>query len=110
LLKRLCEGFRVDARHRDIGTKPIDEQRAEGEPDPLLEVLGLGEGRKIEIGSKLLGCRCHKEFSASSRAPCATRKRGGWPTDLSALNWTWRAVCLACPAPLRLGRICRHPR
>jgi len=67
LLEGLREGLRVDAGHRDVGAEAVDEQRAEREPDALLQVLGLGEGGKVEIGSKLFGCRCHMEFSASSR-------------------------------------------
>jgi hypothetical protein len=46
LLERLREGVGIDARHRDIGAEAIDEQRAEREPDALLEILGLGEGRE----------------------------------------------------------------
>ena len=39
----LLPGGRVDAGQRDVGAEPIDQQRAEREPDALLELLGLGE-------------------------------------------------------------------
>src|SRR5262249_41711647 len=55
----LVPGRRIDAGQRDIGAEPIDQQRAEREPDPLLEFLGLGERREIEVGGKLFCCRDH---------------------------------------------------
>ena len=57
VLKICSPGGRVDAGQRDIGAEPIDEQRAEREPDALLELLGLGEGAEVEIGCQLFGCR-----------------------------------------------------
>ncbi len=45
--------LRVDAGDRDIGAEPVDQQRAEREPDALLELVGLGEGREVEIGDEL---------------------------------------------------------
>ena len=59
LLEDLGEGGRIDAGHRDVGAEAIDDQRAQGEPDALLELVGLGEGAEIDIGGKLFGCRCH---------------------------------------------------
>ena len=46
LLEGLRVGVGIDARHRDIGAEPVDEQRAEGEPDALLQDLRLGERSK----------------------------------------------------------------
>ena len=54
-LERLREGGGIDARERDVGAEPIDDERAQREPDALLEILGLGEGAEIQIGGKLLG-------------------------------------------------------
>ena len=54
-LERLPQGLRVDAGKRDIGSDPEHHERAEGEPDALLEFLGLREGPEIEIGGELLG-------------------------------------------------------
>src|SRR5205814_87987 len=55
-LEDLREDLRIDAGERDIGPEPIDHQRAQGEPDPLLELGRLGEGAKIEARRELLGC------------------------------------------------------
>ena len=46
----------IDAGQRDVGAEPIDKQRAEREPDALLQFVGLGEGAEIEVGRKLFGC------------------------------------------------------
>ena len=59
LREGLREGVRIDAGKRDIGAEAVDEQRAEREPDALLEVFGLGEGCEIQIGGKLFSSRCH---------------------------------------------------
>ncbi len=53
LPEHVGKGLRVDAGDRDIGAEPIDQQRAEREPDALLQLVGLGEGREIEIGDEL---------------------------------------------------------
>ena len=53
VVERLRVGFRIDAGQRDIGGKPVNKQRTQREPDALLEFLGLGEGREVEIGGKL---------------------------------------------------------
>src|SRR3546814_3907208 len=39
--------------------EPIDQQRSQREPQPLLEILCLREGREIEVGGKLFRCRSH---------------------------------------------------
>ena len=37
---------RIDAGHRDVGAEPVDDQRAQREPDALLQLGRLGEGRR----------------------------------------------------------------
>ena len=59
VLKICAQAVGIDAGQRNVGAEAIDEQRAEGEPDALLQLLGLGEGREIEIGGKLFGRGCH---------------------------------------------------
>ena len=46
----------IDAGQRDVGAETIDQQRAEREPDALLELVGLGERREVQVCCKLL-CR-----------------------------------------------------
>ena len=58
-VERLLERRRVDARNRDVGAEAIDQERAEREPDALLQRLGLGEGTEIEVGCELFCRRCH---------------------------------------------------
>ena len=65
--KACAKGFGIDAGKRDIGAEAIDEESAEGEPDALLEILGLGEGCEVQIRCKLFSSRCHAKFSAWSR-------------------------------------------
>ena len=67
--KDCLEGAGIDARQRDVGAEPVDDQRAEREPDALLELFGLAEGGPIDVGGKLFGCRCHR-----SRAPSVPRR------------------------------------
>jgi hypothetical protein len=55
----LREGFRLMPGKRDVGAEAIDQERAEREPDALLEFFGLGESAEIQIGCKLFCCRCH---------------------------------------------------
>src|SRR3984885_5900372 len=55
-----------------LGPEPINDQRAEREPDALLEFVGLGEGRPVDIGCELFGGRRHGGFApggASGPAP-----------------------------------------
>ena len=40
----------VDAGQRNVGAEPVDQERPEGEPDTLLELLGLHQRREIEVG------------------------------------------------------------
>ena len=81
-LEGLGEGDRIDAGDRDVGAEPVDDERRQREPDPLLELLGLGEGAEIEIGGKLLGGGNHcispwaPGHSAPGRGPAARPKMG----------------------------------
>src|SRR3712207_8480999 len=43
----------------DEAQEPEDDQRAEREPQALLEVGRLGEVRQAEVGSHRFGCGCH---------------------------------------------------
>ena len=56
LLERLLQRLEIDAGQRDVGAEPVDEQRAEREPDALLQLLRLGEGGEVQICGKLFGC------------------------------------------------------
>ncbi len=58
-LEGLREGRRIDAGQRDERAEPENDQRAEREPDALLQILRLGEGAEVQIGSKLLGGGSH---------------------------------------------------
>jgi hypothetical protein len=43
LVQHLAHHAGIDAGDRDIGADPIDDQRAQGEPDALLQLGGLGQ-------------------------------------------------------------------
>ena len=45
-LEDLVPGVRIDAGQRNVGAEPIDQQRAEREPDALLQLFGFGERRR----------------------------------------------------------------
>ena len=51
----LAHHGRIDARHRHIGADAVDDQRAQREPDALLELGGLGQDAEVEIGRELFG-------------------------------------------------------
>ena len=94
VLEGLVPARGIDAGQRDVGAEPVDEQRAEREPDALLELLGLGERREIEIGRQLFCCRGHAlelPFPREDR-PHGRRRRGG----PSALAFRRRASAAAC--------------
>ena len=55
LLEDLRHHHRVDARQRDVGAEAIDDQAAEREPEPLLELGRLAEDAEIDVGGELLG-------------------------------------------------------
>ena len=48
-LEHLFPDIGIDARQRNVGPEPVDQQRAEGEPDALLQFVRLGERAEIEI-------------------------------------------------------------
>ncbi len=56
VLEDLLPCGRVDAGQRNIGAEAIDQQRAEREPDALLELLRLRERPEIKVCRKLFGC------------------------------------------------------
>ena len=61
-LSRLEQGSqrtRVDSRQRHEAQQTEDDQRADREPEPFLEVSRLGEVREADIGCQLFGLRCH---------------------------------------------------
>ena len=85
-LKDLRERRRVDAGDGDVGAEPVDHQRRQREPDPLLELFGLGERAEIEIGGKLLGGGNHCSFSLGPRprqrpCVCPARLPPTWDRD-----------------------------
>jgi hypothetical protein len=46
----------VDAGQRDVGAEPINKQRTQGEPDALLQLVGLRQRSEIEVCRKLFRC------------------------------------------------------
>jgi hypothetical protein len=53
LPKNFGERLGIDPRNGNVGAESVDQQRAEREPNALLELVGLGESRKIEVGNQL---------------------------------------------------------
>ena len=94
------ERLRVDAGDRDIGAEPVDDQRAEREPDALLELVGLGEGREIEIGGELFGGGDHRALSSLDEQRRAARRA---PSTLLGLVLLGRLAFGASASPCRLG-------
>ena len=66
-LEGLREGVGIDAGQRDVGAEAVDEQRAQREPDALLQVLGFGEGGEVQIRGKLFSSRRHQDSPLGSR-------------------------------------------
>ena len=64
----LGERLGIDAGQRDVGAEPVDQQRAEREPDTLLQRLGLGEGTEVEVASELFGRRCHRALRSGDHS------------------------------------------
>src|SRR5262245_48605460 len=64
------ERLGIDAGDGDISSEPVDQERAEREPDALLELVGLGESRQIEVGNELFCRRNHRNL-----LPLARRRR-----------------------------------
>src|SRR3546814_10246883 len=66
---------RIDAGKRHERQEAEDDQRADREPDAVLEFGRLTELRKVQVGSKLVGARGHGCFPRIVRtAPPATRR------------------------------------
>src|SRR5262249_51948257 len=66
----LVPSRRIDTGQRYVGAEAVDQERAEREPDPLLELLGFSQRREIEIGGELFCCRDHRRFrSALENSP-----------------------------------------
>src|SRR5690606_1385876 len=59
LREDLLQDLRIDARDRDVGAEAVDDQRAEREPQALLQLRRLVEGAEVDVGGKLLGGGCH---------------------------------------------------
>ena len=62
-LLRLEQGrqrARIDAGNGNERQQAEQHQRAEGEPQALLELGRLGEARQRNIGGQLFGCGCHR--------------------------------------------------
>ena len=91
-VERLREGGGIDARQRNEGAEAVDDERAEGELDAPLQILGFGEGAEVQIGGKLLGSGYHGSFSPSGRA-CASALR---PLLSARLRW-WPVPQAAMP-------------
>ena len=62
LLEDLLQGKRIDAGQRNVGAQTVDDQGAQREPKPFLQVVGLGQRPEAEIGCKLFSGRCHSVF------------------------------------------------
>ena len=63
-LEGLGKGFRIDAGQRDVGAEAVDEQRAQREPDALLELLGLGESVRNSDWRQVVQLQMPWKFSA----------------------------------------------
>src|SRR5690606_21547531 len=98
-LEDLRQDARVDPRQRDVRPEPVDHERAQREPDPVLEVGRLGEGSEIDTGSELFGGRRHRR-SSSGRRRCRPNpwRQGRKPASYSSFA-SFRAGS-ASPAPL----------
>jgi hypothetical protein len=46
----------IDAGQRDVGAESINKQRTQGEPDALLQLVGLRQRSEIEVCRKLFRC------------------------------------------------------
>ena len=61
----LLAGVGIDAGQRDVGAEPIDEQRAQGEPDALLQFVGLARRRrKLRLAASCSAAEAMSAFSA----------------------------------------------
>ena len=98
LRQHLAHHRGVDAGDRDVGAEPVDDQRAEGEPDALLEFGRLGEDAEIEIGRKLFGSGGHGDVPYQSRVLLSAR------AELSASASAERALTIRNARQLIDGR------
>src|SRR6185437_2390562 len=84
LVEDLVPGVGIDPRQRNVGAETIDQERAKGEPDALLQFFGFGERAKVEIGRQLFCCRNHPPLRAFTRrlgpVPDFDRTWAGHPT------------------------------
>ncbi len=53
----------VDAGNRDVGAKPVDDQKAKSEQDALAQFGGLAERPPAHVCGHLFCCGCHAGFS-----------------------------------------------
>ncbi len=72
-IENLFPGVGINSGQRDIRAEPIDQQRADREPDAVLELFGLGERREIEIGCQLFRCRDHGRSTLPLLCPANLR-------------------------------------
>ena len=54
--QQVFQHHRVDARNRDVGADPVNDQGAQGEQQAALQILGAPERAEIEICRQLFGC------------------------------------------------------
>src|SRR5262245_15972449 len=73
LAEHVGKRLRIDARNRNVGPEAVDQKRAQREPDALLEFVGLGEGREIEIGNELFCSGDHRGASPRRAASAGAR-------------------------------------
>ena len=93
----------VDARQRDVGADPVDDQRAEREPDALLELGRLGEGAEIDIGGELFGGRCHIWHAPLMRSAASYGVAGPAHSKARAAGHGPRLGLRACVSSLLRG-------
>jgi hypothetical protein len=72
-IEDLFPGVGIDSRERDVSSEAINQQRADGEPDSLLEFFGFGERREIKICCQLFRCRDHGRSTLPLSCPLRPR-------------------------------------
>ena len=75
--EQLVEHGRVDARHRDVRPDPVDDERAQQEPQPPLQIGVLGSALQRRIGSWPRSSSFRPCKLAPFRRRCRRRLR--WP-------------------------------
>ncbi|MPL95824.1 hypothetical protein SDC9_41996 [bioreactor metagenome] len=81
LVHELAQCVRINAGHRDVGAKPVDNEEADGEVDALPQLGGLAEGLPAEVRRHLLCSRSHMQ-SLSCERRRATVSRSAAPGKL----------------------------